>query len=286
VAEPPAIPAPPKDDGELLKLQYQAQVDNVTKPWRDAVDAEVAAEKAVVDAQAAALKATADADAKTLEVQRAREDTTREVMRTRVDADREAEIELVKAVHDAYIEVTKGSLDRSLKRAEYLVTVTTGITGVYTALLGLVYSVGKDGTPNPLPPRGVIPVVFLGLGLILSAFYMAFLRRTTIKAALLPTGIGGTLPEERLRTFFTWTFSGVLDRAWALRMAVVSLGLGLALLPLPFLAINHHDTRNYTIAAAAVLAAWALGEIVWALIPAISRRRDDQHEDVPVPPAR
>jgi hypothetical protein len=252
--EPPAIPDPPKEDEiELLKLAYQAEIETVTKPWRDRVEAEIAAQEVDVEVRAAEVKATVDADAKTLEV-----------IRSRVDADRAAEVALLKAVHDAYIEVAKGSLDRSLKRAEYLVTVTTAITGVYTGLLGLVYSVGQAGTPSPLPPRGIVPVAFLGTGLILSAFYMAFLRRSTIKAALLPTGIGGTLPEERLRTFFTWTFKGVLDRAWALRMAVVSLGLGVALLPLPFLEIDNADTKLYTALAGAVLVTWGLGELIWA----------------------
>ena len=67
--------------------------------------------------------------------------------------------------------------------------------------------------------------MFLGISLVLSAYYMSFLRSKTITVALLPSGIGGTLSEQRLRTFFDWTFAGVLERAWALRLSVISLGI-------------------------------------------------------------
>ena len=36
---------------------------------------------------------------------------------------------------------------------------------------------------------------------------------------------------KRLRTFFDWTFAGVLERAWALRLSVISLGIAVTFLP-------------------------------------------------------
>ena len=50
---------------------------------------------------------------------------------------------------------------------------------------------------------------------------------------LLPTGSRSDIAEMRLRAFLTWTFEGVVARSWSLRMAVVSLGIGVALLPAP-----------------------------------------------------
>jgi len=44
------------------------------------------------------------------------------------------------------------------------------IAALYTPLLGVVFSVND----NPLPSRGVIPVLFLGLAILSSTAYLAY----------------------------------------------------------------------------------------------------------------
>ena len=108
-------------------------------PWRDAAAA-----------AAAALKVSDD-----------REDKTTETLRARADSASDADDALVKAIHDAYLEVVSGSLDRAVKRGEFVVTVVTAITTIYTGLLGVVYATAAAGTTRYLPGRALFPVVFL-----------------------------------------------------------------------------------------------------------------------------
>jgi hypothetical protein len=42
----------------------------------------------------------------------------------------------------------------------------------------------------------------------------------------------------RLITFMRWSFAGVLERAWALHAGIVSFGVGIATLPLPFISMK------------------------------------------------
>jgi hypothetical protein len=153
----------------------------------------------------------------------------------REDTARAAETALVSATQAAYIEVAKGSLDRALTRMNVVTGGAAAIGTTYTALLGLIFGIGEGG--QPLPSRGVAPALLFGLAVVLSAVYAAFLRERMTDRRLLTSSLGGVQAEFRLRTFLDWTFDGVLARAWALRAAIVSLGLGLAFLPLPFLKI-------------------------------------------------
>ena len=247
------VPAPTKDvravgAEELVKSYYTGIVDEWRTTWRDGVQDKI--------------------DARKLNEQRE-------------DADIKAETELVKAVHDAYLEVAKASLDRAIQRATFVTTVVTGISALYTGALALVFSLAS--TPaQPLPPRGVVPLVFLGLGLVFSAFYMAFIRSSQRRRILLPSGIGGEVEQQRLATFMEWTFSGVLARAWALRAAVVCLGLGVVFLPIAFLSVSATWIAVGIGLGAGLLAAWLIGELVWWLI---SRKRPYVADQVNDPPA-
>jgi hypothetical protein len=98
------------------------------------------------------------------------------------------------------------------------------------------------------------------------------------KRELLPSSIGGRVAEERLKTFLDWTFSGVLNRAWALRTAVVSFGIAVVLLPLPFTNISRGSAIGVFAIGLSVLAVWCVGELVW-------ERRQRHTPYVPDPPA-
>jgi hypothetical protein len=194
----------------------------------------------------------------------------------RVDADLAAETALVQSVHDAYLRVCEASLDRSLKRAEFLTATIGTISTAYTGLLALVYGIGDKQTP--LAARALIPVLFLGAALVFAAFYAAFLRRKVVRRDLLPTGVGGTLAQDRLRTFNAWTFAGVLERAWALRTSLVCFGIGVALLPIPFVDVS--DSESFVIGAAGAAVA-----VVWGLVEHLNHRKATRAAEAKSPEA-
>jgi hypothetical protein len=209
----PDIPehAPEASLPTLIEARYQKQLDIAQTEYVTRVDAALAVEKA-------------------------RTDTAQKVLDARIDADRAAEIALLKSVHDAYIAVAQGTLDRSVTRAQFLTAAIGAVGTIYTTLLGVNYAVASK---QPAPGRALIPVVFLGLAFVLASVYVAYMKPQTAHRRLLPTAVGGTIAEDRLKTFMEWTFAGVLARSWALRSSVVSFGVAIALLPLPFLSIKH-----------------------------------------------
>jgi hypothetical protein len=212
----PAPPSePPSAEADFAKMLYQAQIDGV---------------KARYQAQIDEIKA------------RWRDDAANATEDRKLDAAREdsvssAEGRLREAVHSAYLEVAKGALDRSLQRANFLVAAAGAIATTYTGLLALVYSVSAT-KPNPLPVWGLFPAFFLGLSLVLGAFYAAFIRARTVQGHFIPTGTGAQIQERRLLFFIEWVMTSVNQRGWALRTSIISLGVGLVLIPLPFLEIS------------------------------------------------
>jgi len=259
------FPAPPDRPTEVtadvIKARYQAELDVVIERVKTDLAEETERLKAEIAQNAEKLRAALDETGRAKGVADARDDTAETLRAARLDADRAAEVALVKSLHDAYVDVTKQSFDRSLKRSESVTTTIGAISGTYTTLLGLVYAVG-DG--KPLEPRAVVPVLFLGAALLLASIYAAFLKRGGIQAQLLPSGIGGTVAEDRLRTFLTWTVAGVLQRAWALRSSLVAFGLGIALMPLPFVDVSNSTATMAGAFAGLIFALWLIGEYVFA----------------------
>ena len=124
-------------------------------------------------------------------------------------------------------------------------------------------------TPRPLPPSALAPSLFLALSLVLSAVYVGYLRRRTQPRRLLSAGTSAQLQERRLAAFIAWVNSAVLARSWAIRTAVVCLGAGVALLPLPFIEVS---AVLPVIAASAVVLASLLFEAVPTVWARINRR--------------
>jgi hypothetical protein len=153
---------------------------------------------------------------------------------SREDADNAAEVASLKAIESAYIATTQSSLDRALTRMNVVTASVGAITTVYTALLALVFA-AEPNKGEKLPLVALVPAMFLGLSLFLVTIYAAMFRKSIAVGPLLPTGIGGQIAELRLVTFMRWCFAGVLARSWALNAGVVSLGIGIATLPLPFI---------------------------------------------------
>jgi hypothetical protein len=231
-ADPPTGSAP-----AMAEARYQKQLDVAQTLTVTRKDTEAAVENARTDAQTAVTEA-------------------------RIDADRAAETALFKSIHDAYIQVIQGTLDRSVTRAQFLTGVIGAVSTTYTTLLGINFAVAHN---QPAPGRALIPVVFLGLALVLAGLYVSFLHRTQTTRQLLPSGIGGTIAEDRLKTFMEWTFTGVLARAWALRGALVAFAVGIALIPLPFVKVSHTTETVYVLIVSILpLVLWAVAELATA----------------------
>jgi hypothetical protein len=264
MAEIPPIPdhEPDDPDLELKKIKYQGLVDDWKDRERDPVTEEVRVATLADTREDTVLEVENAREDKLLEVTNARTDKALEVLNARQDTDRAAEAALLTGIQTAYIDVATSSLDRALKRADYLATGFTAITGVYTTLLGIIYA-AADTPAQQLPARALIPVAFFGLAITFASIYVAFLRRNVKKRNLLPSGVGGTIADERLKTFLDWVFSGVLDRAWALRTSIIAFGLGVALLPLPFVEIGADSVREITIVCGVALAIWIGGELAY-----------------------
>jgi hypothetical protein len=257
VTRRPELPEVPQHltDTEGAKALYEAELEDWKSRARDPVD-EATRERTRDDA---------------------REDTAKTVLVARQDAAVAAEAALLASIQNAYIEVAKSSLDRSVTRAGNMTGLITAVSTAYTVLLALVYGAGEKEVP--LPGRALIPMCFFGFALVLAAFYVSFLRRKMKKRNLLPSGIGGTLADERLKTFLDWVFAGILERAWALRTSIVAFGLGVALLPLPFADVSADATRTLTILAGVAVLIWLGGELAY------SRKKTDGESYAPDPPA-
>jgi hypothetical protein len=195
-------------------------------------------------------------------LENARWDSYLALKRAREDTARAADMAMMQTVHGAYLAVAQSSLDRAVQRATYVATAAGAIGTLYTAILAARYTVHHQA-----PARSILPAFFIGAAVAFSTWYMAFLRGHTRNQQLLLSGTGGSVAETRLLDFMEWTFSGVLARAWSLRVSVISLALGLALLPVGLVQLSSGSVQLIGFAALAVLILWFLGELGVALWP-------------------
>ena len=168
----PPPPAAAGDQASLAQIRYQAQIDEVKARYQAEID-EVKArwrDRAVREAEKWKLT------------------------EARRDGRVAAEDALRAAVQSAYLEVAKGTLDRALKRAEFLTAAAGAIGTTYAALLGLVYSASAD-TPNPLPAAGMGSALFLGLAFVLIAFYVNNNSVVASTGRVMPARLGVEMQE-------------------------------------------------------------------------------------------
>jgi hypothetical protein len=109
--------------------------------------------------------------------------------------------------------------------------------------------------------------VFLGLAIVLATSYLAFLTRGDRTDPPPTSGDWETGQINRLNAFILWTAESVYRRAFLLRASVVSLGIGVALLPVPFIQAGWLTGR-------VVLMICAAGLLVVVLVPALVEWRD------------
>jgi hypothetical protein len=239
VERPQDIPPLPKDipssEIEYAKLRYAEELQAWLEEWKQKV-AEVTAEAALIAS---------------------REDTRTARNASRIDATLAAEVAAVKSVQDAYIATSQSSLDRALTRVNVVTASISAVITIYTALLGLVFA-AEPGKGQPLSLVAIVPALFLGLALFLVTIYAAMFKRSLTVGPLLPSGVGGQIAEIRLVTFMRWCFAGVLARSWALHAGIVSFGIGIATLPLPFVRLSGPQQVAILVTGMVVVGATAL----------------------------
>ncbi len=207
-----------------------------------------------------------------------RSDTAESVQRSRQDTVLAFESSLYGATHGAFITVASNAIDRSLSRAATVTAASSAVATIYTGLLTASYVSGA--APKV---QAVIPAIFLGLSVIFAATYTAFLHQKSKDVRFLDAARGEQGAQERLLGFFEWIVAAVYDRAWALRVAILSLGIGLALLPLAFVGASAGWTAFAGGAGGVLLVLWLLGEWLapeaWPMIASARARRAARRSD-------
>jgi hypothetical protein len=153
------------------------------------------------------------------------------------------------AVNSAYLDTAKGALDRAAAKASFVQGAAVAIGTVYTGILGFSFA-AKTGEGTPLPITGIVPALFFGLAIFFATVYSSFM--TKVEDVQVRSD-NGTLPDkqrQRRNTFIDWISKTVFQRRWALQASVISLGYGVALLPLPYLTTSGAES----IAIAGILA--------------------------------
>lgn len=139
------------------------------------------------------------------------------------------------SVYNAYLEVTKGTIDRAQARAVFVEKAAGTIGAAYGVVLGLSFSLDKG---HPLPVRGLVPTVFLGLSIVLVAVYLAFITHSERSVSVEPQPLPELQRIENLKAFIKWTSDITLNRSRWLQSAVISLGFGVLFLPIGFLELS------------------------------------------------
>src|SRR5690349_11136386 len=83
----------------------------------------------------------------------------------------DAEFANLKEMHGHFYTLASASLERSRFAAETIQKASAAIAALYTGVLALVFSV----TDNPLPLRGILAPIFLGLAVVLSSMYLTYI---------------------------------------------------------------------------------------------------------------
>lgn len=159
----------------------------------------------------------------------------REEVRTKSLKLIDAKITSLQSMHEHLYDVAAASPERAVHAADTVQKASAAIAALYTGVLALIFSV--SGTRLPL--RGITAPLFLGLAVVLSTAYLAYIKPEIESRRAYPAlargGAFEPLAYARLSTFIEIMTSMVERRSWMLRGAVVSLGVGLAAIALPFL---------------------------------------------------
>jgi len=147
-------------------------------------------------------------------------------------ANRQADIDTLKTFYESMSKIAVDGIDRARSAAELVQKASATVVTLYTGTLALVFSVSD----NPLPTRGVLAPLFLGLAVVLSTAFVAYLGPTTgVQSG--PAPAQGLEPKvfQRLNTMIRVSNRIASRRSWCLRASVVALGVGLVFIAAPFI---------------------------------------------------
>lgn len=145
------------------------------------------------------------------------------------------------AYYQGLLDLGKGAVDRSRAAAELVQKSAAAIGTLYVGILGVSFSVSN----HHLPLRGLVPAFFLGVAIMLSTAYVAYIPD---KPGAVTLGPLSTSPPERLQdrlnNFYGVITAMVESKAPLLRAAVLALGFGVIFLPAPFISLTGGDAVN------------------------------------------
>jgi hypothetical protein len=134
-------------------------------------------------------------------------------------------------LHETLGTLISGSIDRARDGAKFVETAAAALGTVYTGILAFTFA--ASGTH--LPARGLYAAIFLGLAIVGSSFYLAFIQRIRPIGRVDYRGSPAEDQWRRTEYLAAWTRAVVDSRAWALRSAVFALAFGVIFMPAAFL---------------------------------------------------
>ena len=236
---PPALEVHPGDfDADTKKTLYEAQV----KAFADYVQSEAQAQ---IDMRKAGSTAASDQQKMAAESLRAREDAQTLDDNARRTAEYANYYAVFQAVQAAYLGVARDAIANSQSRAQFVVSAAGAIGTLYTGLLGLVFGISSPG--HVFPERGIWAGVFIGLSIVMATFYLAYLIEKPAGALTKPSAALRVDAIQRVHDFVAWSHDIVMTRHFFLQCSVISLGVGVAALPLAFTTISDASARWMTV---------------------------------------
>jgi hypothetical protein len=151
-------------------------------------------------------------------------------VRTSRQSEADTDLGLYTKFHEELMEVAKGAIDRARAGAQTIQTAAATIVTLYTGALALAFSVAD----RPLPTRALFPGVFLGLAMVLSTVYLAYLSPPKDLKSPDPHSDWRVAAVRRLVFFIKWVRAGAMNRRYWLHAGIVSLAIAVAWLPAPF----------------------------------------------------
>lgn len=155
----------------------------------------------------------------------------REVLEVGFDATSFSEFE--KRMYD----MVASAIERAKVGAQTVQAASAAIVTLYAGLLGLVFS--ADG--EALPLRSLIAPIFLAAAVVLSTAYLSFIRPDSTSIQVPGLGTWRVQALERIEAFASYVRTLVNKRGWALRAGLLSLGVGVVTLILPFVSDGTFD---------------------------------------------
>lgn len=131
----------------------------------------------------------------------------------------------------ARMELAREGVARSRAAAELVQKASVALATVYTALLGLAFSVAE----RPLNTNALVPAIFIGLGIVCPVVYSGFVTATQTTSTWEPKQVRAPRRWEQVNAFTDEVNRLVSTRSWWLRAGITATAVGLVLIPIPFL---------------------------------------------------